>query len=187
MAIISQETWDNMPIEEKEKIISDYQEYARLCEEGIDEFDRNDNYSRKSELEQLVGKENLQPKPKTPKVWGDMEALHEEIDTAFVELEESLCNIDCKTKLFNKILATYQIQHLIEFGYGGMVTEEEWKDGNVEKASIVYLPYKKNFDLLYNSHRKEFITFHSKRQAEEFMSYPENRALAEQYYLCGNN
>lgn len=60
MAIISQQTWDNMTKEEKEKIITDYQEYTKLCEEGIDEFDRNDNFSRKRELERLFDKENLQ-------------------------------------------------------------------------------------------------------------------------------
>lgn len=188
MSIISQETWDNMSNKEKEKLRHDYDGLIYLSEHGTDEFLRTGALKIIKEHERLFGKENLQPKPKTPKVWDDMEALHEEIDTAFVELEESLCNIDCETNLFNKILATYQIQHLIELGYGGVVTEEEWEDDNVAKYAIStciindkMLNIKKVDIYSYNS-EKYFIAFHTSEQREEFMSYSENVKLVKQYY-----
>lgn len=246
MAIISQETWDNMPKEEKEKLRKEYQilkqnkdaplktklnewyagrfvELEELfgkenlhaevieekCVEPIKEcFDMQTQdtewnkcteqeqqnileiYNNHPEwtdvinaLEDKFGEHNLQPKTKI-RTWEDVAINKPEVWDNVNKLGQQIANcVSVGSKLYKKLVATIHIQKLIELGYGGMVTEEEWKDGNVEKASIVYLPFKKNFDIHYNSLRKEFITFHSKRQAEEFMSYPENRALAEQYYM----
>lgn len=131
-------------------------------------------------LEDKFGKHNLQPESKI-KTWEDVEKENtickEDISTL-----EDLCY--CEYKIIKKLIATYKIAKLIELGYGGIVTEEDWKDDNVEKVSIIYIPFGKEcFDIYCNSRRKEFITFHTKQQAEEFMSYPENRKLVEQFYM----
>lgn len=169
MAIISQETWDNMPSEEKEKLCRNYSE--------------NYDAETRAILDDIFDKENLR-QIKRPKIWDDMEELHEDVDTAFVELEESLANIDCETKLFNKILATYQIRQLIELGYGGAVTAEEWANNHILKF-CVDVAHGSQYDKLvtYDSDDDyRFIAFHTAAQRKEFMSYSSNRKLVQQYY-----
>lgn len=174
MAIISQETFDKFTEEEKKKVREYYE-----SKEGI--FPQY-----REALEVLFNKENLQPGPKI-KTWKDVPLRGETLD---VTIDDdgyhtiSLKQTEFSEKIYKKLTATARIAKLIELGYGGMVTEEEWKDGNVEKVSIIYIPFKREcFDIYCNSHRKEFITFHTYKQAEEFMSYPENVKLVEQYYM----
>lgn len=62
MAIISQETWDNMPENEKKKIREDYRTY---CNEKINDSSKADFiHEIIMFMEDYFGKENLQPKPK---------------------------------------------------------------------------------------------------------------------------
>lgn len=171
MPIISQETWDNMPSDEKQRIQTEYAGAMVNSKENI----------IVQVYEQIFGKENLR-QLKRPKIWDDMEELHEDVDTAFVELEKSLADIDCETKLLNKILATYKIRYLIELGYGGMVTEKKWKDSYTLHTVCCSVNNKLHIQSQYAT-CKHFITFHTKEQAEDFMSYESNRKLVKQYYM----
>lgn len=163
--------WNELSEESKKFFIGRYNMWDSETDNGR---------PRRNEYEQVFGSHNLNQRPQI-KTWEDVEREHREYKKDVDVMGQTIGFAG--PKIFPKLIATYKISKLIELGYGGMVMEEEWKDGNVEKASIVYLPFKENFDLLYNSHRKEFITFHSKKQAEEFMSYPENVELVRQYYL----
>lgn len=184
MSIISKETWNKFTEEEKKNVKKEYLKWQ-------EEAETNPYFEGKiTNMEELFDKENLQPKPKN-KTWEDLEkdgfsVEHDylrEFDDWEICIDAISYNCDISDKLIYKAIATLKIAKLIELGYGGLVTEEEWVDGNVEKVSIIYKSFKKKFDILYNSHRKEFITFHTRQQAEEFMSYPENVELVEQYYM----
>lgn len=177
MAIISQETWDNMSNEEKDKIVKKYNWYQeKEVAEAILEF------------EDLFGKENLHPKPKI-KTWSDV-AIHK--SEIWDEIHKVITTISgCSrigNKILNKLIATIQIQKLIELGYGGVVTEEEWDDKNVWKycvASCVQPDNNKKIRFVspFCIGEKRFIAFHTPEQRELFMSFPENRKLVEQYYM----
>ena len=83
------------------------------------------------------------------------------------------------------MIATYKIAKLIELGYGGMVTDEEWKNKDITKWIVV--PNDDNGKLIivdtWHNSKRGCIAFHTQQQAKEFMSYPENRTLVKQYYM----
>lgn len=195
MALISQETWDNFSEEKKEKIRNAY------------ETSPTNAYKRY--LEQHYGKENLQPNSNI-KTWVDIKKKYnitkeyaynryigDEPDCCgrFIFNSSTFCmkiqpdsdtdfNID--SKIINKMLATAKISKIIEEGYGGMVTEEEWKNA----IEIWYIDFDKDNNPLVclrgladSNKICPFIAFHTKQQAEEFMSYPENVELIRQYHM----
>lgn len=172
MSIISKETWDKFSEEEKDSIRKEY-DYVRTSKD-------HDCGFRRVELEKVFGKENLQPEPKI-KTW-------EDVVKEYPHFKDDIDNLKYNilygwNGLSDKIIATYKIAKLIEFGYGGMMTEEEWKDGTV-KFVIKCTPNEKSYlyeDEICND--IEFIAFHTYKQREEFMSYPENVKLVEQYYM----
>lgn len=192
MSIISQETWDSMSNKEKEKLRSDYDDLVYLSEHGTDEFIKTESLKTKKEYERLFGKENLQPKPNI-KTWKDLEKEHPEYfkshntpNPKFIPSQE------LRDKLFNKTMAMYKIVTLIEFGYGGMITEKEWN------LSSSYAPETRIWSIVcyYRAESKDpqlkivqvwaqphLLSFHTKEQAEEFISYNENVELIKQYYM----
>ena len=102
------------------------------------------------------------------------------------DFKEIIHNLDvgcCNQKVTSKIIATYKISRIIELGYGGMVSEEEWRDKDLFKWYIVPgIEGKLVIDSSYENWQ-EFVSFHTKQQAEEFMSHESNRKLVEQYYM----
>lgn len=170
MAIISQETWDKFTEEEKEDI--------RHLYNGLETMqDRN----TEGVMNSLFGKENLQPKPEI-KTWKDVKEeymLRADTGTSYIiDMDKNFYS----EKLALKALATLQIAKLIELGYGGMVTEEEWKDNNIEKYCVYSTAGKIHYDG-FNTYDCRFVAFHTSEQRKEFMSYPENVKLVEQYYM----
>ena len=174
MSIISKETWDNMPKKEKEKIYREYMQYQ-------EEAETNPFFEGKiSNMEDLFGEENLQPEPEI-KTWKDVEKC---INEQYCKLDLALGDIlsaskDDKLRL--KIKATFKIAKLIELGYGGTVTDEEWKNEDIRKFSIIR--FQENLSYAEGRYAYEFISFHTPEQRDEFMSYPENRTLVEQYHM----
>ena len=184
MAIISQESFDKFTEEEKAKIRGIYKdmkddvslahahEYAEKCEW----------------LEDYFGKENLQPEPKI-KTWKDVKDKSDSAFQTSLNLKYA-CDGNMDNKLSMKIKATYKIAKIIELGYGGVITDEEWEDNTCIKYYVV-LEINKGRNRIkepsihcdYEADEKHFIAFHTEQQAEEFMSYPENVKLVEQYYM----
>ena len=180
MAIISQQTWDKFTEEEKERI---YREYMQWQEEA----ETNPFFEGKiSNMEDLFGKENLQSEPKI-KTWEDVEKKHpEDFSHSNAPNPMFIPSQEVRDKLLKKVMAIYKIATLIELGYGGMVSEEEWRDENAEKWSVLYNHNFGDFDIVKMTKGygwKSFISFHTKQQADEFMSYPENKELIKQYYM----
>ena len=124
------------------------------------------------------------------KTWEDAQKMNED-SNFFMRIAD---NLELSDKVYSKCIATLKIAKLIDLGYGGMVSEEEWKDLEIPKYCISYHPTCQDEKYKYQisideegdaewATEKKFIAFHTKQQAEEFMSYPENRTLIEQYYM----
>lgn len=165
MSIISKETWDKFTEEEKEDIRHFYNGFETMQDRNIEGV-----------LNSLFGKENLQPEPKI-KTWEEFEKnkgkLNVWVDTIGFIPEDNISK---------KAVATIKIAKLIELGYGGMVTEEEWENTNIEKYCVYVTVGKIHYDG-FNTYDCHFIAFHTPKQREEFMSYASNRKLVEQYYM----
>ena len=130
---------------------------------------------QKELLESICGEHNLNPKQ--IKTWEDVEKLLPEDGFCVGEYEKYADN----PKVTLKCQATLKIAKLIELGYGGMVSEEEWKDDDIVK----HCPIRDTDGIRHCCFMTEynFIAFHNSEQFEEFMSYESNRKLVEMYYL----
>ena len=176
MALISKETWDKFTEEEKENIRAKYRDYQ---EEANDDpfFD-----GASGSMETVFGLLNLQSKIRT---WEDVEKMRPECKKDVSLMAETLDYVSAE--VYGKILATYKIAKLIELGYGGIVTEEEWTNDKIEKYYIVPTINGKNKEIeVINSFAyedKHFISFHTKQQAKEFMSHSKNIDLVYNYYI----
>lgn len=134
-------------------------------------------------LEFNFGEHNLQPKPKI-RTWKDVKELNPnyEQDCQNIRIYTNMINNNLKVKL----LATYKIATLIKLGYGGLVTDEEWKD----KTKIKYvisprISYDNSIQLevMPCKYEKRSIAFHTQEQANEFLLHYENRELVKQFCL----
>lgn len=168
MSVISKETFEKFTAEEKEKVRRAYQTLKLL------KTDLTDYYSGKfTELETLFGEENLQYDLKIRTV-KDIDELYEKWpSTELDDKVEEMCS------------AATQISKLIEFGYGGVVTDTEWEECINEGTgvyTIVWNPLYKSFHIKCESEYKCFLAFHTMQQAQDFMSYQENIELLRQYY-----
>ena len=175
MAIISKETFEKFSEEEKKKI---RQIYKDMKEEPSLAYAHE--YAEKCEwLEDYFGKENLQPKIKT---WEDVEEEYA-ICKEDISVLENLCY--CEHKIIQKLIATYKISKLIGVGYGGLPTKKEYE----EDGAWQIIPHRETYDekfkfkIVMDFQYKSFISFHNEEQAKEFMSYPENVELIEQYFM----
>lgn len=178
MSIISKETFDRFSEEEKKKIRELYKielEYSSTI---------NWSKTRVENMENIFGKENLQPEP-IIKTWEDVERVYPNIKEEVDSLNRSITNcLVFDNKIDAKLKAIIKIQKLIELGYGGVVSKEEWLNEenpkSVIKCTTDIKPRLYN-DTVYDD--IQFVAFHTDKQRNEFMSYPENRTLVEQYYM----
>lgn len=167
MSIISKEIFEKFTEEEKKK---NRVRYQRALTNGDGKLVH--------ELENLFGKENLQPELKI-KTWKDVQEMNEN-SNFFIRIDG---NLELSVKVYAKCIAVLKIAKLIEFGYGGMVTNKEWEHYHTHKYCVV-LDFNGNPTIeCRKGNTREFIAFHTQQQAEEFMSYPENRTLVEHYYM----
>lgn len=118
-------------------------------------------------------------KPKVPKTWSDIkEEKRFQGNEAIIVNKETLI----ETPIIKSANAFLKIRQLIEVGYGGNVTNEEW-DGINSYVSIRYYINKRDIDICSNIYIKTNIAFHTKEQAKEFLSYPENVQLIKDYFM----
>lgn len=92
------------------------------------------------------------------------------------------------TPIEKSALALLKIHQLIEVGYGGNVTNDEWLDrytNNTVKYVIISNDDNGNFLVIetQNNHMRTNPAFHTKEQAEEFLKYPENVQLLKDYFM----
>lgn len=113
------------------------------------------------------------------KTWDDVREYNLEILRAIAELER----IAPITPIIKSAIALLKIHRLIEYGYGRNVTDKEWTPVHVYHYTINYNKYKRKFDIYESQNNKYHVTFHTKNQAEEFLSHPENVELLKDYFM----
>lgn len=89
-----------------------------------------------------------------------------------------------ESKIENAVLALLKINILIEYGYGGNVTEEEWK--TLDDIYVILFDPKTNIISVYTTKPLRIFThlaFHTYEQATRFISYPENQKLVADFYM----
>lgn len=75
-------------------------------------------------------------------------------------------------------LAMAQISQLMPY-YGKEITNEEWKDGNMDKYVLFKYEGHINIDTSRNTHF--FLAFHTGQQCEDFLKY--NEQLVKDYLM----
>ena len=122
---------------------------------------------------------------KNIKTWEDIVNMDNRYHQLIDEIIRSGYSSLWDSKVINKVIATLKISKIIEFGYGGIITNDEWEDDTFDKFSIVWVEEFKHPVIRCHCSRfqDDFISFHAKRQAEDFMSYPENVELVKNYNM----
>lgn len=177
MSIISQETWDNMPNEEKEKL----KKYLN---------DNSESFHIKHIINSIFGEGKFQPEPKI-KTWEDVDDNIKNIikidgfDAVFREiLHIDISTAHLSNSVAYRIVASVKIRKLIELGYGGTLSNGEWKNPIVEKFKIV--PNKNgDFEVVrcYNIKHKDIVAFKTREMSENFLKYEDNLNLLKMYYM----
>ncbi len=127
-------------------------------------------------MEDKYGKHNLITK--VYNTWDDVEKY----DSTKIEI--SLSNLSIRNKAKNKALATIKLYKLIELGYGGVVNLSDWVDTSIDKFIIVYDFEKSSFEIIkVKNHLITDIAFYTKKQAEKFLSFNENKTLLKEYFM----
>lgn len=160
--------WIELSEESKEELIEKYRSLKVMSD--------TNSLNKVLLLEELFGINNLNPKQPI-KTWEDYMKVNYSNYPPTSQLLEFLINID--DKISNKLIATIKISKLIEAGYGGMVTEEEWLDYDTLKYCIVCIGI--TLEKMESYDGKEFITFHTREQRDEF--FKNNKQLCKDYYM----
>lgn len=119
---------------------------------------------------------------KIPKTWSDIEDNINDTTIAVDNLSAAL-PITTNHKNIKSALALLKIHQLIEVGYGGNVTKEEWYDICpkwiiTECAEAEFVPV-----CARTQQHKSHIAFHTVGQALEFLSYLDNVQLLKDYFM----
>lgn len=128
-------------------------------------------------------------KSKAPKTWNSLvESGKYHCTTVKIDHNGVGCTFS-GIDIEKSVLALLKIRQLIEIGYGGNVTNDEWDDINIKKWFFMpvafYSPDEEIFNIVYAHNRsyKRAIAFHSEEQAKEFLKYPENVELLKDYFM----
>lgn len=129
-------------------------------------------------------------KSKIPKTWSELclsaQVVQMEISTDVViddndKMIDKSHAVGVNQKLAKSALALLKIHQLIEVGYGGNITYEEWEEDNEQEKYVIRYNLGVTTGICYNE--KSHIVFHTEAQAKEFLSYPENVQLVKDFYM----
>lgn len=87
-------------------------------------------------------------------------------------------DVAASEKVCKSMLAMAQISQLMPY-YGGAITDEEWRNGDVVKYSIQRVKNKIGIDHCYT--RYCFLAFHTPEQRDDFIKY--NERLVKDYLM----
>ena len=159
-------------------------------DEIILEYYHKGNYSKNGEQDLFPSKDqqdwnkwNEENNPKVPKTWSEL-VKENKYQPYFAEIHIRFSLKDkCaygKNPIEKSAAALLKIHQLINVGYGGNVTNEEWK--NIDKYKyIISATFHVESKIHFCS--KNHIAFHTKEQAKEFLKYPENIQLLKDYFM----
>lgn len=130
-------------------------------------------------------------KPKIPKTWSDYcKIIPPPTKNDYKDYPSTINSLTSIRKditpIEKSVLALLKIRQLIEFGYGGNLTNEEWLDDSckyfpcpiIDNLKVKFVVGKSSYFI-----DKCNITFHTEEQAEEFLSYDENIQLLKDYFM----
>lgn len=80
------------------------------------------------------------------------------------------------------LIAKFKISELIPY-FGGVITDEEWNNKNIKKVVIDKLYDNGDPYLVGVFTERDFLAFHSAKDACDFMRYPENVQLVKDYLM----
>lgn len=128
--------------------------------------------------------EENKPKPKIPKTWSDTQ-----FNSSFTVYELSYIDKDKDYVLTStgispierSALALLKIHQLIEVGYSGNISIEEWNNPTILKYVVICRDNNINEDEY--KLQKEAVAFRTAEQRKEFLSYPENIELLKDYFM----
>ncbi len=113
-------------------------------------------------------------KSKTPKIWSDIKHCN---------AMQAISSLDPTEPILKSALALLKIHQLIEAGYGGVPTDDEWYTTSITTIECVAETDKYEPVVVCNSTTRLPIAFHTEKQAREFLSYPENVQLFNDFYM----
>lgn len=125
----------------------------------------------------------------TPKTWSDIifnKTVFKYRLHYVAPNDEDYFTSDGTTPLEESALALLKIHQLIEIGYGGNLTNEEWI---TQQPKYLIVPtcykYSYKFSVITTAFftDKCHIAFHTEKQAEEFLKYEENIQLLRDYFM----
>ena len=169
--------WNELSEESKKHIKDVFSEFEPVCQEDLIKMNL---------MSDLFGKENLSPKSQI-KTWYDVEKQGYYAEDEWVYEDKASERVDAivykgpfRSQIINKAIATFKIAKLIELGYGGMVTNEEWNN-NTYKWHIVYDAQQNKYKVFWETLYKDPLSFHTEEQAIEFLE--NNRDLLDDYNM----
>ena len=123
---------------------------------------------------------------KTPKTWGEL-VEQDIIDKTILSNILNLRECSSVSPILKSAQALLKIHQLIEVGYGGNVSYErcsELQYDNVYKIAPIGCKNNVYFNIVEvdGESSMNHIMFHTKEQAEEFLSYSENVQLLKDYF-----
>lgn len=101
----------------------------------------------------------------------------------------ALINTKADTPIEKSALALLKIYLIIEVGYSGYPTKEDYDKANYERLWTVRIYKTDDNDFIFGASPldgecfKNNIAFHTIEQANEFISYPENIQLLKDYFM----
>lgn len=119
-------------------------------------------------------------KPRIPKTWSQLKGCNVEILAIVKEIEKYK---PLGESINKSVLALLKIRQLIEVGYGGNITNEEWNDNKIEKFIIVSTKEGFKVDHRFKFRAFRHIAFHTAEQANDFLAYLENVQLIRDFYM----
>lgn len=143
-------------------------------------------------LDELFGEENLEPKIST---WKQaLEAWKKDNKFNNSQLNMLQCQSWMETNKLVKLKANaiFKLGKLIEVGYGGFITKDEWLNEKNKYTLILDILSEignDGFPIIrvvvhqMPTHSDDFLTFRSQEDAERFLSYDENKELVCHYFM----
>lgn len=131
---------------------------------------------------------NKEANNKRPKTWNELENRNNEATYNLSIIDKYGLNKEIvePSPIEKAALALLKIYQLIEVGYGGNITNEEWK---TLSDKYLLIPIIKDGKIYFTINRTSYFTdkchiaFHTQEQADEFLSHSENIQLLKDYSM----
>ena len=176
--------WLNLSIEKQNEILEKYLSYKEKiieCQKGRNHARHRELFGRVHELEEIFGKDNL-----NPIIIKNYDDVIKYKKLKNINYELNLNNI-CEDKIAKRVEAFLKISEIIELGYGGAVDDTDIQEGCV----WIIEPYynfnrnfgdtKFNYKIVAKPSTIDILAFRTESQAKDF--YQNNKDLIDSFYM----